>query len=58
MMAEESLELFSPGCLGTCWYGKYHYVEPWAGCSHGCQYCYARLRTPVIDKLRDATYGC
>ena len=49
----EPLRLVEKGSLGTCWYGKYHYVEPWVGCSHGCQYCYARLRTPVIDKLRE-----
>jgi len=52
-MAAEPLRVVAKGSLGACWYGQYHYVEPWAGCSHGCQYCYARLRTPVIDKLRE-----
>ncbi|MCX5795204.1 MAG: hypothetical protein NTY77_06915 [Elusimicrobia bacterium] len=52
-MAAEPLRLVEKGSLGTCWYGKYHYVEPWAGCSHGCAYCYARLRTPVTGKLRE-----
>ncbi|OGS12681.1 MAG: hypothetical protein A2234_07880 [Elusimicrobia bacterium RIFOXYA2_FULL_58_8] len=47
----EKLELFAKGCLGTCWYGKYHYMEPWAGCGHDCPYCYARLRSPVTDAL-------
>lgn len=46
-----SLELFSPGSLGTCWYGRYHYLEPWAGCDHACPYCYARSRTTVQDAL-------
>lgn len=51
-MARETLELFQKGCLGTCWYGKYHYIEPWAGCGHDCHYCYARFRSPVVAKLR------
>ena len=49
----EKLELFAKGCLGTCWYGKYHYLEPWAGCGHDCPYCYARFRSPVTDKLKE-----
>lgn len=52
-MASGPLRLVEKGSLGTCWYGKYHYVEPWVGCSHGCAYCYARLRTPVTDQLRE-----
>lgn len=44
-------ELISDGCLGTCWYGKYHYIEPWVGCEFNCAYCYARFRTPVTKKL-------
>lgn len=48
-----SLELFSPGSLGTCWYGRYHYLEPWAGCDHACPYCYARSRGAVHDALAD-----
>ncbi len=49
----EKLELFAKGCLGTCWYGKYHYMEPWAGCGHDCPYCYARFRSPVTSKLAE-----
>lgn len=49
----EKLELFTKGCLGTCWYGKYHYLEPWAGCGHDCPYCYARFRGQVKDKLAE-----
>ena len=45
------IELFSPGSLGTCWYGKYHYLEPWAGCGHACPYCYARNRVAVQGSL-------
>ncbi|HBL18922.1 MAG: hypothetical protein A2X36_09875 [Elusimicrobia bacterium GWA2_69_24] len=52
-MAEETLELFVKGSLGTCWYGKYHYLEPWAGCAHDCHYCYARFRSPVTGKLAE-----
>lgn len=48
-----SLELFSPGSLGTCWYGRYHYLEPWAGCDHACPYCYARSRGAVHGALAD-----
>lgn len=51
-MSDEILELVKEGCLGTCWYGNYHYVEPWAGCGFNCAYCYARFRTPVTEKLR------
>lgn len=47
----EKHSLFTKGCLGTCWYGKYHYMEPWAGCGHDCPYCYARFRSPVTDAL-------
>lgn len=49
----EKLELFAKGCLGTCWHGKYHYLEPWAGCGHDCPYCYARFRSPVTDRLKE-----
>lgn len=52
-MPPEPLRLVEKGSLGTCWYGKYHYVEPWAGCSHGCHYCYARWRSPVTGKLQE-----
>ncbi|MEW6012104.1 MAG: hypothetical protein AB1602_01755 [Elusimicrobiota bacterium] len=52
-MSEEKFELFKKGCLGTCWYGKYHYMEPWVGCSHNCPYCYARFRKSVKDKLKE-----
>lgn len=45
------IELFSPGSLGTCWYGRYHYLEPWAGCGHACPYCYARSREAVRTSL-------
>lgn len=51
MSDEKDIELFTPGCLGTCWYGKYHYFEPWAGCGHDCPYCYARFRAPVKNAL-------
>lgn len=50
---KEQLELFTKGCLGTCWYGKYHYMEPWAGCGHDCPYCYARFRSPVTEKITE-----
>lgn len=46
------MELFSPGSLGTCWYGKYHYLEPWIGCSHNCPYCYAKNRRIVNESLQ------
>lgn len=49
----ETIALFTPGCLGTCWYGKYHYLEPWAGCEHDCDYCYARYRSAVTGKLSE-----
>ncbi|KKU12116.1 MAG: hypothetical protein UX17_C0056G0002 [Parcubacteria group bacterium GW2011_GWC2_45_7] len=49
----ETLELFVPGCIGTCWYGKYHYMEPWAGCAHDCPYCYARFRSPVKNSVKN-----
>lgn len=51
MSENEKIELFTPGCLGTCWHGKYHYFEPWAGCGHNCPYCYARFRAPVKSAL-------
>lgn len=51
MTENDSVELVKPGCLGTCWYGKYHYVEPWVGCEHSCTYCYAKFRTPVKQVL-------
>jgi DNA repair photolyase len=47
----QKIELFAPGTLGTCWYGKYHYFEPWVGCEHDCDYCYARFRGIVTDTL-------
>ncbi|MFZ2960160.1 MAG: radical SAM protein [Candidatus Ozemobacteraceae bacterium] len=53
LMNSPHIELFSPGCLGTCWHGKYHYFEPWAGCSHDCDYCYARYREVVTATLAD-----
>lgn len=52
-MEDDRLDLVKAGCLGTCWYGKYHYIEPWAGCSFDCAYCYARSRTNVTAKLRE-----
>ncbi len=50
-MNDDRLTLIKKGCLGTCWHGRYHYVEPWAGCQFDCAYCYARFRSPVRDKL-------
>lgn len=47
----ERVELFAPSALGTCWYGKYHYLEPWIGCDHACPYCYARCRGAVTNSL-------
>jgi len=44
---------FTPGCLGTCWYGKYHYLEPFTGCQYDCAYCYAKVRSEVISRLAD-----
>jgi len=49
----DSFNLFEKGSLGTCWYGKYHYIEPWAGCAHDCAYCYARHRSVVASKLSE-----
>lgn len=51
---EQELDLFADGCLGTCWYGKYHYLEPWVGCEHNCSYCYARFRSDVTNRLKEA----
>lgn len=48
---EEKVTLLAPGSLGTCWYGKYHYLEPWVGCQHNCPYCYARSRVAVNNTL-------
>lgn len=45
------LNLFTPGCIGTCWCGNYHYMEPWVGCEHDCLYCYARFRSEVTETL-------
>lgn len=42
---------FVPGCLGTCWYGNYHYLEPFTGCEHDCVYCYAKGRSEVSRRL-------
>ncbi len=47
----EELKLISEGCLSTCWYGNYHYLEPFVGCSHACHYCYARYTSEVIRSL-------
>lgn len=44
---------FVPGCLGTCWYGNYHYLEPFTGCQHDCVYCYAKGRSDVTTRLAD-----
>ena len=49
----ERVELFAPSALGTCWYGKYHYMEPWVGCAHSCPYCYARSRQAVNNSLQE-----
>lgn len=49
----EKVDLFAPGSLGTCWYGKYHYLEPWVGCAHSCPYCYARSRRSVHNSLTE-----
>lgn len=49
-LCDEEL-FFVPGCLGTCWYGKYHYLEPFTGCQHDCVYCYAKGRNDVLKKL-------
>lgn len=49
----DSLSLVSPGCLGMCWYGRYHYLEPWVGCEHACNYCYARFRSVVANKIKE-----
>lgn len=44
---------FVPGCLGTCWYGKYHYLEPFTGCEHDCVYCYGKGRSDVLEVLKE-----
>lgn len=44
---------FVPGCLGTCWYGNYHYLEPFTGCEHDCTYCYGKGRSDVLDVLKE-----
>lgn len=56
---------FVPGCLGTCWYGNYHYLEPYTGCQHDCVYCYAKSRSEVVKKVEslggkfnDPQIGC
>ena len=49
----ERVQLVAPGSLGTCWYGKYHYLEPWVGCEHNCPYCYARSRMAVRNSLAE-----
>ncbi|MBI4859143.1 MAG: hypothetical protein HY815_02560 [Candidatus Riflebacteria bacterium] len=56
-MDADRVELFAPGCLGTCWYGKYHYLEPWVGCEHDCDYCYARYRSAVSTTLSELSAG-
>ncbi|MBF0312527.1 MAG: hypothetical protein HQK50_16535 [Oligoflexia bacterium] len=43
--------LISEGFLGSCWYGNYHYLEPWIGCNNDCIYCYARARGTVKNSL-------
>ncbi|MDD4005060.1 MAG: radical SAM protein [Elusimicrobiaceae bacterium] len=48
-----SITLVAPGCLGTCWHGKYHYLEPYCGCAHDCVYCYAKSRAGVLAKLAE-----
>lgn len=53
----EKVELFKKGCLGTCWYGRYHYLEPWIGCEHDCFYCYARFRSAVKTGLKKIRAG-
>lgn len=49
----ETITLVAPGCLGTCWHGKYHYIEPYCGCAHDCVYCYAKSRPSVTAKLAE-----
>lgn len=51
---------FVPGCLGTCWYGKYHYLEPFTGCEHNCTYCYGKGRSDVTDLLKklETSFEC
>jgi len=50
-MSGSGVKLFAEGCLGTCWSGRYHYLEPWIGCEHNCHYCYARFRNDVREAL-------
>lgn len=47
----ELVNFITPGVLGSCWCGKYHYLEPWIGCEHDCFYCYGRSRHIVNDLL-------
>ncbi len=51
--SESGIDLLTPGCLGTCWYGNYHYLEPWVGCEHDCDYCYARFRSNVAAAVAE-----
>ncbi len=50
---ENKRTFFVPGCLGTCWYGKYHYLEPFTGCEHNCTYCYGKGRSDVLNILKE-----
>ena len=47
----DKIGLITPGCLGGCWGGEYHYFEPFVGCAHDCVYCYAKHRSDVKNKL-------
>lgn len=53
ILTEDRFSLIKKGPLGTCWYGKYHYIEPWIGCEHNCVYCYARQRGEVVEKMKE-----
>lgn len=48
----ERVDIIKKGCIGTCWHGKYHYLEPWVGCENSCLYCYAQFRSEVHTELK------
>lgn len=56
-MAADPLQLVVPGTPGACWRCRYHSIEPWVGCGHGCQYCSARFSALVAGRLQELGTG-